>query len=101
MIRFSIYTICAAALLLTLPARAQPLPCGDGAEMIAHLEKQWGEAPAVLALDAAGRLVRIMVNEETGSWTLLVTGPGQPTCLLSHGTAWEPIARPPEPGDPS
>lgn len=79
------------------PSAAQRTPCGDGSSIIAHLEKDWGEAPAVIALDAAGRMVRVLVNPETGTWSMLVTGPGGPTCLISHGSDWdsvEPVADP-------
>ena len=84
-----------------LPAQAQRTPCGDGGRLIAHLEKEWGEDPEILALDAAGRMVRILVNPETGTWSMLVTGPGGPTCLAASGSAWQQLREPTEPGDPS
>lgn len=101
--RFLIAALMAALsfALSSQSAGAQRTPCGDGAALIAHLEKEWSEAPAVIALDAAGRLVRILINPQTGTWSMLVTGPGGPTCMITHGTAWEPIAAPAEPGDPS
>lgn len=107
--RFVVAAALALALSLsTSPAQAQRALCGDGAGMIAHLEKEWGEDPAVIALDAAGHMVRILVSPDTGTWSMLVTGPGGPTCLIHHGSAWEPIpstsreqAAPNDPGDPS
>lgn len=93
--------ILAALLGLAVPAQAQGMPCGDGAAFVAHLEKDWGEDPNVIALDAAGRMVRILVNPETGTWSMLVTGPGGPTCLISHGSAWEAIHQERGTGDPS
>lgn len=91
----------ATLLSVSKDAQAQRVPCGDGAGLISHLEKEWGEDPAVIALDAAGRMVRVLANPETGTWSLLITGPGGPTCLVQSGTAWEPIPPPVEPGDPS
>ena len=91
----------AAALIFVLfsqSAVAQRTPCGDGAALVAHLEKDWGEGPAVVALDAAGRMVRILVNPETGTWSMLVTGPGGPTCMISHGSAWEAVQPVVDPG---
>lgn len=96
-----IIALVSIALLTVAPAHAQRAPCGDGAGLIAHLEKEWGEGPAVVALDTAGRMVRILANPETGTWSMLVTGPGGPTCLVHHGTAWEPIVPTPDAGDPS
>lgn len=87
--------IAVALTLAALPAKAQRLPCGDGAGLIAQLEKEWGEDPAVVALDAAGRMVRVLVNPQTGTWSMLITGPGGPTCLVYHGSNWEAIPPPP------
>lgn len=85
--------------LAPAPSHAQRTPCGDGDSLIAHLEKEWGEAPAVIALDAAGRLVRILINPQTGTWSLLMTGPGGPTCMVNHGSAWESVGPAGSPGE--
>ena len=90
-----------ALTLSTLPGQAQSVPCGSGGGLIAHLEKEWGEVPAAVSLDEAGRMVRILANPETGTWSLLITRPGGLTCLVHSGTAWELVAPPSEPGDPS
>lgn len=87
-----------SCLLIAGPALAQRTPCGDGAALIAHLEKEWGERPSIIALDAAGRMVRILVNPETGTWSMLITGPGGPTCMISHGSDWESVDAPVERG---
>ena len=81
-------------------SQAQPRPCGDGEDIIARLEKDWGEAAEILALDASGRMVRILVNPDTGTWSMLLTAPNGLTCLVSHGSAWEPVAVLPEAGEP-
>ena len=96
----------AVSLATPLPAQAQSVPCGDGAGIIAHLEKAWGEDTAAVALDAGGGWVQILANPKTGTWSLLVTRPDGLTCLVMSGEAWEPIAPPPPstgsgPGDPS
>ena len=86
--------------MLSTPSGAQRRPCGDGADIIAHLEKDWGEGPEVVALDASGRMVRILVNPDTGTWSMLLTAPNGLTCLVSHGSAWEPVAVLPDAGEP-
>ena len=103
--RFPIAAL-AAALLFVLsssPARAQGQPgvCGDAGALIAHLEKDWGENVTAIALDAAGRLVRVLHNPETGTWTMLVTAPGGRTCMISHGSDWEEAFRSDSTGAPS
>ena len=88
-----------------VPASAQVGACGDGAGLIGHLEKEWGEDIAALALEDRGGLVQILTNPETGTWSLLVTQPSGLTCLMMSGQAWEAIEPPSStgsgPGDPS
>ena len=83
-----------------MPAEAQRRPCGDGADIISRLEKDWGEGAEILALDASGRMVRILVNRDTGTWSMLLTAPNGLTCLVSHGSAWELVAVLPDAGEP-
>ena len=87
--------------LSSLPAVAQRMPCGDGAAIAAMLEADWGEVPAALALDAAGRLVQILANVETGTWSMLMTAPGGRTCLIHHGTDWSVAVPANDPGEAS
>lgn len=83
------------------PARAQFGACGDGAGLIAHLQKEWGEDIAALALEDRGGLVQILRNPDTGTWSLLITRPGGLACLVMSGQGWEPVAPPADLGDPS
>ena len=88
----------AAALFFVLsstPSSAQRMPCGNGSAIVDMLAVDWGETPTAIALDAAGRLVQILVNAETGTWSMLMTAPGGRTCLIHHGTDWGS----PDPGD--
>jgi len=95
----------AAVSAAVVPAQAQFRACGDGTGLIAHLQKEWGEDTAALALEDRGGLVRILRNPDTGTWSLLVTQPDGLTCLVMSGQAWEPVAPPPPstssgPGEP-
>ena len=90
-----------AAALLSPMAQAQPGVCGDAGELIAYLEKDWGENVTAIALDAAGRLVRVLHNPETGTWSMLITVPGGRTCMISHGSDWEETSRPDGAGAPA
>ncbi len=83
------------------PAQAQVGACGDGAGMIAHLEKEWGEDVTAVALESRGGFVQILRNPNTGSWSLLVTQASGLTCLVMSGEAWEPIEPLADPGEPS
>lgn len=86
--------------LLSGPAWGQT-PCGDRAELLGVLAKDYGERPALRAIDAGGRVLEIVVSP-SGSWSMLVTRPGGPTCLSGSGEAFEFTPRPVAmPGRPS
>ena len=87
--------------LSSLPAAAQRMPCGDGVAIVDMLEADWGEDLTVLALDAAGRLVQILANDQTGTWSMLMTAPGGRTCLIHHGTDWSVAEPADDPGEAS
>ena len=92
-----------AATVLTLAAgtaHAQQAPCGNPVDIAERLAVEFGEAPAARGIDAGGNFVVIYSNPETGTWTVLLALPRGPACIVSTGTAWEPIAHVPT-GRPS
>ena len=83
-------TIALIALFLSAaaaPAQAQQF-CGDRAEILKTLEGKHGEQPQSIGLSQDGALVEIMVSPG-GSWTILVTYPNKPTCVVSTGQDWQ------------
>jgi hypothetical protein len=73
-----------------IPADAQNIPtsCGVRTDVVAHLDKKFGEQRNNMMLDARGNLVELFSNLDTGSWTLTVTIPDGPTCVLSSGESF-------------
>jgi hypothetical protein len=86
------------------PAQVQPSRpfCDEPAKAIKALKDTFGEEPRAIGLDTQDRLISLFVDPADGSWTLLMTVPGQSpiSCVLVGGEAWE--ERPlPLVGDPS
>lgn len=77
-------TWAAAAVATGGPARAEDPPCGLRADLLRALATEAGEALRVQMIDVAGHLVEIVVGLD-GSWTLLVTLPGGPSCIAGWG----------------
>jgi hypothetical protein len=69
-------------------AQTAPTACGVRSDLLAHLGKKFGEQRNNMMLDARGNLVEVFSNNETGSWTLTVTVPGGPTCVMSSGESF-------------
>ncbi len=77
----------AAVTLLTSPAAAQGPQCAPRAALLESLSKNYDEAPVSMGVTNTGSLVEVLASP-TGSWTILVTMPGGPTCMVSSGDGW-------------
>ncbi|MEE8272796.1 MAG: hypothetical protein V3R98_13865 [Alphaproteobacteria bacterium] len=84
-------------LLLSAPAAARQVPCGERAAIMTRLAAGYGERPVAMALDARGRVLEVLAAP-SGTWTMLVSTPGGMNCLIASGIAWEPLT---PLGDPS
>ena len=84
-------------LLALLPswAGAQSLQCAEHAAMARHLAEGWGEARQSIGLDSGDSVVETWANAATGTWTLTLTRPGGPTCMVASGYAWEAVEEAP------
>jgi len=69
------------------PAMAQAV-CGERVAIVNALEAGHKEQKAAAGLSGNGGIVELF-TASSGSWTLLLTLPGGPTCLLGAGEAWE------------
>ncbi len=90
------------AAMLSTGISAQPGCRVDGASIIAELQKDHGEEVKVIAVDIHGNLVRILANDENGSWSMVTTMPARPDgtapgCLNIHGGYWEIMLPAPRP----
>ena len=70
------------------PAEAAAKLCGDRHQILERLEKKHEEVVKSLGLSADGGVIEVTVSPE-GGWTMLVTYPKKPTCVLAVGKAWQ------------
>lgn len=72
------------------PAAAQTgqMVCGERVEIVNALQSGHQEKRTAGGLSGSGGLVELFTGD-AGTWTLLLTLPGGPTCLLGAGEAWE------------
>jgi hypothetical protein len=62
--------------------------CGERDALLKELEMQFEETPQALGLSADGGVCEVLVSPE-GGWTILVTYPKRPTCVIAMGEAWQ------------
>ena len=67
-------------------AAAQPV-CMSTADMLSGLEAGYGEHPIGIGL-SGDKLVQVIVNYQTGTWTMLASTPDGQSCILATGTDW-------------
>lgn len=80
--------LCFALALFASPALAQP-NCLPHDVMLELLADSYGESRQVIALASSGALVEIFASLDTQTWTITVTEPGGPTCMVASGTHYE------------
>ena len=66
--------------------------CGPRAGIAAALARNHAETPVSRGVSARGALVEVFASAR-GTWTLVVTVPGGPSCLIAAGEDWEAIER--------
>jgi hypothetical protein len=70
-------------------AAAAPM-CGDRDEILKGLQQRHDESPTALGLSADGGVLEVLVSPE-GGWTILITYPKRPTCVVAVGEAWQTL----------
>lgn len=71
-------------------ARAHVGPCGPRSELLKYLAEQYGEVPIGLGITGTGVLVEQTLSAD-GSWSVILTYPGGPSCGVISGRWWEAV----------
>jgi hypothetical protein len=62
--------------------------CGERDVLLEQFAAEHRETPQALGLGADGGVIEVLVSPE-GGWTMLVTYPDRPTCVVAMGEAWQ------------
>lgn len=81
----------ALTLAFCAPAHAQGRNCADRAMIVERLASGYGETRQSVGLAMDGSLVEVFAALDTGTWSILMTSPGRPTCLVAAGTSFEAL----------
>ncbi len=72
-------------------------PCDLRYKVLDHLASKYGETVVAAGVASAGGLVEVLVNAGTDTWTIIVTAPGGPACLVASGKGWRHSQSQPKP----
>lgn len=75
-----------------------PRMCAPPDALAQKLGSEFGEAVTAEGVDAGGNLVQVYTSKN-GTWTIAVTLPGGPSCIVSTGEGWADmeVAQAPKP----
>lgn len=81
-----------AMMLAANNANAQTRNCADHAAVVERLAVRYGESRQSIGLGTDNSVIEVFASLETGSWTITMTRPGGPTCLVAAGQAFQQIS---------
>lgn len=64
--------------------------CSTREQIVATLGSRFGETITAVGVDQEGNLIQVF-SSAAGTWTIAITLPGGPTCLLSAGDGWTDV----------
>jgi hypothetical protein len=62
--------------------------CADRGELLADFKDSYKEERGALGVTDSGQLLEVLVSPK-GTWTMLVTQPHGPSCVVATGQSWE------------
>lgn len=83
-----------AMILAGQQLQAQSRSCADRAVVVERLAQSYGESRQSIGLASDNTMVEVFASMDTGSWTITVTRPGGPTCLVAAGQAYQYLNEP-------
>ncbi len=84
------YFLVLLAFLLPTNALAQHAFCADRQQIIDKLKERYEEVPRYTAIATPAAILEILISP-SGTYTVIVTSPGSPTCLVASGKHWRKV----------
>jgi hypothetical protein len=90
-----------AGLILATQAGFAAPACTTRDSVVSQLAERYGETRRGIGMAANATVVEVFASD-AGTWTITVTTPGGPTCLVASGEGWEALTEQlPAKGDPA
>lgn len=74
-----------ATIMMAQSAVAAPNRCADHTAVVERLADIYGERRQAMGLAGDNTVVEVYASDESGSWSITITRPGGPTCLVAAG----------------
>ena len=63
------------------------------AGLLKQLSKRFNEQPVALGLTNSGSLIEVLTSDDGSTWTMMISRPNGPSCLIAAGEGWEEMKR--------
>ena len=89
---FKVLTLSFFTAFAATSATAQSSNCADHALVVERLATGYGESRQSIGIGSDNTVVEVFAALDTGTWTIVVTQPGGPSCLVASGAAFQVLA---------
>lgn len=73
-------------------SQAQARNCADRDRIVERLATGYGETRQTVGIGSDNTLVEVFASLDTGTWTIVITRAGGPSCLVASGQAYQVMA---------
>jgi hypothetical protein len=81
-----------AAMAADQASAQQSRNCAPHDLIVSRLAERYGESRQSIGLAANNAVIEVFASLDSGSWTITVTAPGGPTCLIASGQHFQALA---------
>lgn len=89
--RLTVLSFGIGAMILAADHAFAQANCHSHDLVVSRLAERYGESRQSIGLSADNAVVEVFASLETGTWTITVTRPGGPTCLVASGHAFQAL----------
>ena len=67
------------------------MSCAKRTDVLKHLAAKYTEAPVAIGIANNGGVIEVLSSKTGSSWTIIITMPSGPTCMVAAGENWEKL----------
>lgn len=72
-------------------AHAQTRNCAAHQAVVERLADRYGESRQSIGIGTDNSVIEVFASIDTGTWTITMTRPGGPTCLVAAGQSFQQL----------
>lgn len=80
--------MCSMKMILALLVGLSSAPCADRETIIQQLKQGYSEVVVGLGVSNSRKLVELLMSKDGATWSILVTPPQGPSCVIAVGEGW-------------